>query len=240
MRNVAAITAGGARAVTPPTFTGPINFSTKRIWPFGDSITQGTGDGPSDLIGCGYRDRLYNSLVAGGHVGPVFVGSLEIQYNCTTCPKVARDLLHDGHSGSTCVQLNTNLAAYAAATGAFDVCLLMAGTNDLISDNANALTNFNTLFTAIVALNRSAIFFVAQLVPHLIGGAVTTAAFNANVTVQVAAKVAAGVRAYVVDQFDALIPAPSADFTAGNVHPNSQGYDKVAAKWYASMTTLTP
>ncbi len=220
----------------PPSFSGHVNWSTKRIWCLGDSITWGTGDGPGEAIGCGYRDVLANLLRANGHEGVQFIGSQANSYNCNTCPHNFQIMNNDGHAGFTCPMIQAAMGGYFSACAPVDAIFLHIGTNDLINfGNPTAINNFNALLPAVVALQPNAIFLVCTLVPSLIGG---LAAFNTNVTAQIALQVAAGVRMYEVDQGAALVPAPSGDFTTGNVHPNTQGYSKMAAAFYSEMIAV--
>jgi lysophospholipase L1-like esterase len=227
-----------------PTTPGSIDYSTKRVWPLGDSITFGVGDTVS-TVSCGWRDLLQQELqITGQFSGVQFVGSIDIGNNCLACPHNNRINLNDGHSGFECNML-TSLLPTIYPVALADVVLFMIGTNDLIAVQGGtetigaAVAAWNNCFSTLIAQNPDMLFFVATLVPspNLLGPDMNT--FNANIVSQVATAVGAGRQAFVCDQFNALNPAT--DFDSGGVHPNNAtGYPKMAAKWYSTLTTLTP
>jgi lysophospholipase L1-like esterase len=229
-----------------PTFPGSINWSTKRIWPLGDSITEGVG-GNSLTVSCGYRDVLSNSLIAAGFSGLQWVGSVTTGFNCVACPQNSREMLNDGHSGATVEDITILLPSIYPDADHPDSVLFMLGTNNLIKVLAgtqtmsDAIANYNTCLADLVALNPGMLFFVATVVPSppLLTLLPT---FNANIVAQIASYAGSGVLMYECDQFSALDPAT--DFDPGGIHPNQppagNGYPKMAAAWFHSMTTLTP
>lgn len=81
---------------------------------------------------------------------------------------------HDGHSGFTIAQLAAGYASFVAApTGAPDVVVVMAGTNDLPSRTLLQMqTDWAALYAAIVLANPSAIV-VAMPPPNVVAGSVS-------------------------------------------------------------------
>lgn len=229
------------RLLKYPPLVGTYNYSTRRIWGLGDSITNGTVATPP---GCAYRDGLSNQLIAtGGFTGIQWVGSLQGGFACQVCPLNGQQMFNDGHSGFRCNDLLVILPGIFANAKP-DVTLLHIGTNDLIAVLGGsetigaAIASWNALFAAIIAEDPNGLFFVATLVPSpsLLGANMT--AFNNNIVSQIAAASAGGTLIYECDQFNALDPAT--DFDIGGVHPLAAGYAKMAAKWYATLTTLSP
>lgn len=224
--------ASGQAATPPPVFSGRVNWTGKRIWSVGDSTTLGTTDNPS----CAWRPVLANSLRAAGHI-PNWVGTLNTGFSCTSCTGNLMFMRHEGHSGFKSSDISTNLAAYYAAIGSFDAVLLHIGINDLIADATNgtslAAGAFDTLLASLVALNPTGWFFIANLIPCLIGDGSWVANYNAHVAATVATYTTT--KMYLVNQHSALIQAPSSDFTAGNIHPLDVGYAKMAPPWQAAM-----
>jgi lysophospholipase L1-like esterase len=99
-----------------------------RFMPLGDSITRGQGDGGTTGTYLGYRCSLDNRLLAAGidadMVGPLSEG----RNGCL-------DTQHAGWSGWTIAELTGSVTDWVV-TYAPQVVLLMAGTNDIIEQNA--------------------------------------------------------------------------------------------------------
>lgn len=245
-----------------------INFDALNIWEVGDSITEGAGDGVSEVGGCGWRALLRARLNLSS-MSPVFLGTLTGGYLVATCPENGLAMAHDGHHGFTCPMIQAGLAGWLATIGGtFDVMLLMAGTNDLLQDQTNHTTlaqgNFDALLAAAVALRPTARFFVSNLPPS--PGLFTAPlgiAFAAHVASQVAALAAGGTKAYLIDHFNGTTPngtvdklvqasgVSGQDFTQGTVHPAGPagaavppqtflGYPKMALITYLTMTWALP
>ena len=123
-----ATAAQGSRALPEPV----------RIWPLGDSITQGAL-GPSRGVPGGYRGFLDLSLQAAG-VEHQFVGSL--QTNATAVLEVRGQAAHDGHPAFYLDEVSAGVdgwvSAHAYSGGHWvdgldpDLVLLHIGTNDVI------------------------------------------------------------------------------------------------------------
>ncbi|GAA0938597.1 GDSL-type esterase/lipase family protein [Virgisporangium aurantiacum] len=199
-----------------------------RVMPLGDSITDGL------TVPGGYRINLWQRLVAGGYTVD-FVGS---QFNG---PGTLGDHDHEGHSGWRIDQIDANIATWMRTSTPRTV-LLHIGTNDMFGNAAGAPARLSTLIDHITAAAPNAEVFVATIIP-LSGADSAVRTFNAAIPGIVTSKVNAGRHVHLVDMFSALTTADLAD----GVHPNANGYNKMAAVWYnallsvpASLTGGTP
>ena len=215
-----------------------------RVMPLGDSITEGTG---TPQVG-GYRGPLYSSLRANGFaftpVGPRTQGSSAM---------ASADRPHAGQPAWNVASLTFGQASLPdrgnvsqwMADHAPDVVLLMAGTNDSAeykNNPAGMRTRYNELLDAIFAVDptvqvhmasipKANSSFGAHYLHHL--------AHATNISVMVPEIVLerqlAGRSIYYVDMFSALNPDTDlADF----VHPNAQGYAKIASRWDQSLQAV--
>jgi lysophospholipase L1-like esterase len=205
-------------AVVPPPI--PDMRPVLRVMPLGDSITEGARS--SD--GSGYRTDLYDLLTAAG-IRADFVGSKH--------SGAGPDRDHEGHSGWPISRIAERLDGWLALYRP-DVILLHAGTNDLFSDVAarGASRRLRDLLAQIRRDRPGAEVLVARLVGNRGGGAAArhqrrVDAFNAALPGVVAS---AGPRFRLVDQSavrDSLI--------ADHVHPNDEGYRRMAATWFDAL-----
>jgi lysophospholipase L1-like esterase len=215
-----------------------------KLMPLGDSITEGTG---TPQLG-GYRGPLYASLRTDGFtftpVGPRTQGGLGLSL---------QDRPHAGQPAWNVASLTFGQAAFPdrgnvsqwMAAHAPDVVLLMAGTNDSAEYKNNPMgmrSRYNELLDAIFAVDPSVQVHMASI-PK------ANSSFGANylhhlahatnisqmVPEIVAERQLAGRSIFYVDMFTALDPATDlADF----VHPNAQGYAKIATKWEQSLQAV--
>ncbi|MCC8246307.1 cellulose binding domain-containing protein [Saccharothrix luteola] len=191
-----------------------------KVMPLGDSITDGFN------VPGGYRVDLWQKLVAGGRTVD-FVGSM------TNGPTSLGDRNHEGHSGWTIAQIDSNvtnwLRTYTPRT-----ILLHIGTNDMNGSNpGGAPQRLSALVDRITTLAPNAELFVATIVP-LSGRDANVRAFNATIPSMVQSKVSAGKKVHLVDMYRALTTADLAD----GVHPNAGGYSKMATAWYTALLSV--
>jgi lysophospholipase L1-like esterase len=194
-----------------------------RVMPLGDSITEGT------QVPGGYRIGLWQRLSAGGYKVDL-VGS---QYNG---PSNLGDHDHEGHPGWRIDQIDANITGWLTTYTPHSV-LLHIGTNDVLQNfnTAGAPSRLATLIDHITAAAPNAEVFVAQIIPLANASqenAVRT--FNAAIPGIVQARASAGKHVHLVDMHSALT---SADLIDG-VHPTANGYDKMAAVWYAALRSV--
>ncbi|MFD1370099.1 cellulose binding domain-containing protein [Actinoplanes sichuanensis] len=213
--------------------------ATVRIMALGDSITAGPG--------C-WRAKLWHSLQTTGHTDVDFVGTQSDGGGCN--PGYSYDFDHEGHGGfsATGIAANNQLPPWLTAARP-DVVLMHLGTNDMwggyipLSDK---LTAFTKLVGQMRAQNPAMKIIVAQIIPMSAAACATcpadVAAFN-----RAPPSWAAGlstsqspiVLADLWTGYDAV-----ADNVDG-VHPNDNGFRKMADAWYPVLAgvlggTTTP
>jgi len=190
-----------------------------RVMPLGDSITDGFN------VPGGYRIELWQRFLAGRRtvdfVGTGFNG-----------PASLGDHDHEGHSGWRIDQIDANIVNWLR-TATPRTILLHIGTNDMIQNPANAPARLATLLDRIIAQAPNAELFVATIIP-LSGRDATVRTFNAGLISAVQARANAGRRVHLVDMFNALTLADLAD----GVHPNANGYNKMAAVWFNALLSV--
>jgi lysophospholipase L1-like esterase len=191
-----------------------------RVMPLGDSITDGFN------VPGGYRVDLWQKFVAGGR-NVDFVGSM------SNGPSNLGDRNHEGHSGWTIGQIDSNVVNWLRTYTPRTV-LLHIGTNDMYgSDPAGAPARLSTLLDHITATSPNTEVFVATIVPISFADS-TVRTFNATIPGIVQSKVNAGKRVHLVDMYRALTTADLAD----GVHPNAGGYSKMANVWYNALLSV--
>lgn len=143
-----------------------------------------------------------------------------------------------------CPSLNTFKTAFAAATP--DVVLMHYGTNDVwnAKPTSQVISAYSTLIDAVREANPFVVLLVAQIIPMNVTNATCTGcscpgcptaipAFNAALATLAMSKSTDASPVIVVDQytgFDAILD------TKEGVHPNTQGSQKMADRWYAALT----
>ncbi|MEV5334085.1 cellulose binding domain-containing protein [Streptomyces werraensis] len=215
--------APGATAASPPdtaTAAAPV-----RIMPLGDSITGSPG--------C-WRALLWNRLQDAGHTGIDFVGTLPPQ-GCG----VAHDGDNEGHGGElvTDVASRNLLPARLAATRP-DIVVMHFGTNDVWSNIApdRILAAYDTLLAQMRESNPDMRVLVARLIPM----SPATCAECGRRVVDLNARIpgwAAGASTdrspvVVVDQWTGFDTATD---TYDGVHPDADGDEKIAARWFPAL-----
>jgi lysophospholipase L1-like esterase len=199
-----------------------------RIMPLGDSITDG------DAFPGGYRVDLLGKLRNGGH--PVdFVGSL------ANGPPEPFDRDHEGHSGYRISDVDERLDLWFPSARP-KVVLLHIGTNDVTSNFAGIGERLSRLIDRIVVAAPAAHVFVSTVIPSANPDRESrNQQYNALIPGIVSARAGAGKKVYLVDMHAVLDPAT--DLHDG-LHPNAQGYARMATAWYDSLRShpgvLTP
>ncbi|MBN2441782.1 MAG: hypothetical protein JXJ04_10560 [Spirochaetales bacterium] len=203
---------------TTPT-TAPTNVPSGpvKIMPLGDSITDGFN------VAGGYRIKLW-SLIQNMGATIDFVGSM------SNGPSELGDKNHEGHSGWTISQIDTNINGWMD-TYSPRIILLHIGTNDMIGGGSGAPARLSTLIDKICAkLSSGGKLYVSTIVPMSSSdSAVRT--FNAQIPGIVQDKVNSGKPVYLVEMYSALTTSDLAD----GVHPNRTGYDKMADVWFNAI-----
>ena len=215
-------------AGTPAAFAPcPAAGEVCKILPLGDSITWGIGyDG-------GYRVELFRRGLADGK-SITFTGSVANGPRDVDGEPFPRN--NEGHSGWKIDQLRSLIPAPALQEEPH-IVLLMIGTNDVAqNDNlARAPERLGSLIDLLVTNVPDALIVVATLVP-LSFGSDGVRTYNAAIPDVVDARAAAGKHVLLVDMFTGF---PTSELGDG-VHPNQQGYERMAGVWYEAIASLLP
>lgn len=208
-----------------------------RIMPLGDSITWDItfGDTRPDGLRTGYRQPLWLALQADGF-DVNFVGSLVAGQEAIP----AFDPDNEGHSGWTDNQIAANIYNWLTANPA-DVILLHIGTNGLDASPADVANLLDEVDRFEADHSMPITVFIARIIQRVPYSATTTQ-FNDNVEAMALARVAnQSDRIVMVDMEDGagLVYTIDTSGVAGDMydylHPNSHGYQKMAAQWFASL-----
>jgi lysophospholipase L1-like esterase len=194
-----------------------------RILPLGNSITWGylSSDGN------GYRLDLLNMLIANG-TAVQYIGS-QISGNMTNNE-------NEGHPGALIDQIADY--AYASLPEQPNLILLMAGTNDMNTDNHTATAPerlgaiIDECHNATSTVAGRSVIIVAQLTPAADNSTESRIqTFNAAIPGLVAERVAAGMKVMSVDMSAYVTVNDLKD----GLHPNDYGYSQMAKAWYAGI-----
>lgn len=197
--------------------------------PLGDSITDGSSFDSPDGSG-GYRGPLYTLLTTAGY-NVDYIGSQTI--NSSQVP----DQNHEGHSGWRIDQLDSNMAGWLASMADPDVVLMHIGTNDFGQnlDTVNAINRLDALILKIATLRPYCHIIVTNLMER--GETANTNIqnqFNPYVQARVNAHASAGRRVTFLDMRSAV---PLSDMP-DSLHPNQNGYNKMAAAWLPAIQAV--
>jgi lysophospholipase L1-like esterase len=213
----------------PPTTDDPTDppGGPVKIMPLGDSITGSPG--------C-WRGNLWQLLDQAGH-DVDFVGSLS-----QACNPAGSDPDHEGHGGFQVTQSVNNGSVRAWLTqNTPDVLLLHFATNDVWSSipPATILAAYTTIVEDLRELNPDAVILAAQLIPLAPSNCADcpqrTIDFNSQIPAWAAAHSTAQSPIVVVDQHTGWVPAVD---TYDGVHPDEDGYVKLAANWFEALDPI--
>ncbi len=223
---LAATVVGGATAARATAAPAPragaagSALAPVRMMPLGDSITDGFN------VPGGYRVDLWQKFLAGGQQVD-FVGS------ASNGPSSLTDKNHEGHSGWTIAQIDSNISGWLA-TYQPGTILLHIGTNDIYGSDPNGAPNrLATLVNRITTQAPNTVLFVATIVPVSFADS-TVRAFNSQIPGIVQSQANAGKKVHLVDMYSRLTTADLAD----GVHPNAGGYSKMATAWYEALLSV--
>jgi len=207
-----------------------------KIMPLGNSITKGSGTcmEPDSYFNCiGYRRHLYHLLDTNGF-NVDMVGSQGGAYQNLPEPK-DYDNDHEGHGGKTAWWMNTRLNGpdeYFLPNADPDVILYHIGTNNLnvgnielyaaaAEESLNIIWDYDSTITVVLA----------KIILSIDDSLRNVRTHNYNILLEEMAQTKAdsGYSIYVADMETAL------DYETDmwdQLHPNQQGYDKMAEVWY--------
>lgn len=213
----------GTLAPTPAS-TPPVPHQTNlRILPLGDSITFGYGSSTYSA----YRLSLERRLQAAGYAVHFIGGNPYANWSSMPNPQ------NDGWPGQTIAQIQGDgLSTFGKGADA-NLVLLHAGTNDALqgADAETMKADLEALVARVFALDGATSIVLARIVN------------NENATVQSTIASFNGYVPGVVDEFKArgfriagadmgVLPA---DMFVDGTHPNDQGYDVLAGRWYEAI-----
>lgn len=243
---------GGLGSIQTGTVT-ILNNGRLRIMPLGDSITEGLTIGsinePPAGERVGYRRKLFNDLTALANGGYTidFVGQLS--NGATATPPIA-DPDHQGTPGERDDQVASNVISYLNTTPP-DIILLHIGTNDFDTsptDVRNILNNIQSWENA----NYPVTVFLARIIQDVDPPNLDVTTFNTNVAnslvmsdrvVTVNLQTGAGMIYSIDTSAGCLASGDSGTGCSGDMaddlHPNPNGYFKLATKWYTELTKST-
>ena len=216
-----------------------VESQTNRIMCVGDSITEGKFVGQG-----GYRKPLQALLGADGYTF-VFVGK-EDDGRPENQTGFSQGMDNPNHQGFGSMRIDEVLnggseeghstppIAESIATYEPDVILLMLGTNDVLQNHemASSGDRLQALLDAIFKANGNITVVLAEITPISGDRDAAVVKYNAQFDAIVAKEKALGHSIVLVDMHSALDPAK--DLTDG-VHPNSNGYAKIASVWYEAL-----
>jgi len=217
-----------------PEYNSPL-----KIMPLGDSITYGV-IGTNDKNSGGYRTELWNKFVADG-LKVEFVGSQ------SNGPESLSNKAHEGHSGWRIRRIAGSVNKWLNASQP-DLVLLMIGTNDTKKSSLRRMIDeLSALIDQITAHSPDARLLVASIPPiHPAALPVIRSLraiyFNTAIPSIVNSKVAQGKKVDFVDMrsltVNDLTASLSLDLDNG-LHPNAQGYRKIANFWHDAILRVT-
>ena len=200
---------------TPTPTSGP--KVTVKVMPLGDSITDGI------TVQGAYRTKLWKNITGNG-LTVDFVGSL------TGGPSELGDKNHEGHSGWRIDQISNNINSWMD-TYKPQIVLLHIGTNDISQkyDLNNAPSRLSGLIDKICAkLPAGGKLYVASIIPISYAD---VKSYNSSLAGVVKDKTNQGKPVYMVDMYSALTTNDLGD----GVHPNANGYNKMADVWFNAI-----
>lgn len=203
---------------------------TVTILPLGDSITEG---GPRHRV---YRYPLMAKLQAAGyHVA--YVGGKSTFAEADSPLGI---LKHEGYAGQNVGFLRSRIDAIYRANPA-DIVLIHAGHNQFADRGPvpGMLADTRAIIVAIRGINPKAMVLLAQVIPS---GKLPKYSyipeFNRGVAVLAAELDTPAQRVVLVDQAEGF--DWHTDTIDDHVHPNAQGAEKMAQRWFEALQKLLP
>ena len=214
----------GSLLVCGVSLAQPTNQRVYRILPFGDSITEG-----GRTFSC-YRYPLYQKLAAAGYRFE-FVGS-------RVSESPLGPLRHEGHGGKD-AEFLAGMLEQTFPTNVADIVLIHAGHNHTNTEAPvpGIISATERMVRTARGVNPHVIVLVAQVIPS---GKLPKYAYLPALNVELG-KLAErldtpGQPAIAVNMADGF--DWRTDTIADQVHPNSRGAEKMAAKWFTALTAV--
>jgi lysophospholipase L1-like esterase len=165
-----------------------------------------------------------------------FVGSL---LNGSDDPEFEFDRDHEGHSGwsadgGSTGSIADNVDNFLELNPA-DIVLLHIGTNDIDEGHASSADIARILDE--IRRRSTDITVVLALIINQVPYSPETSAYNAEVSNMALQRIEAGHPIIIVDMENALLYP---DDLEDGVHPNDNGYAKMAEVWFEALTKILP
>lgn len=202
-----------------------------RIMPLGDSITRGYY---GSAYNWGYRQPLYVSLTDANYnfdfVGSKIDGSFPDPNHEGRNGWKADEILNGRPSVPSEGKLEIWLTAHQP-----DVVLLHIGTNDITAgdQDANEVNSILNVIDDYEDANDKHVTVILALIINRNPYNAATTAFNSDVSNMALGRIANGDDIIIVDMESAL--DYSTDMNADGLHPNDNGYAKMAVVWYNAL-----
>jgi lysophospholipase L1-like esterase len=194
------------------------------IAPIGDSITHGGNGRPS------YRRALWQKLQQAGY-DVDFVGS-QNTFNGSAPPSSERDfdLDHEGHWAKEAGYIASRIGGWLGSYTP-DIAIIHLGTNDFDrgQSNASTLAELGNIFSSLRADNPQVVILVAEIIPMKNRD---TASFNSALRTWAPGQSTSASPVVVVDQYSGY---NAANDNYDNYHPNANGEEKMAARWFVAL-----
>jgi lysophospholipase L1-like esterase len=207
------------------------DWKALRFLPVGDSLTQGCC---IDVQG-GYRSPLRNLLGNAGFVSD-FIGTQ------TDSDPALSDKEHEGHPGYSITMLRDGIGVWLKQGGQADVVLLLAGTVDIWTGSPASISfeRLKALVEDISFERPNTKIIISNLIPRTDALDAVQVSYNQQIPGLVAELAAKGRNVSFLDMRNASLPGGvigAQDLIPDGVHPNLSGYEKMAAKWLAAIST---
>ncbi len=211
-----------------------------KIMPLGDSITMGKNDSSNsdENYMAGYRQKLYLDLSESGYAVD-FVGS---QRSGSLVAPVF-DIDHAGYpgyhaSGGTSGDILSSVFNELWINPA-EVVLLHIGTND-VSTGGQDVNEIRAILDEIDRYSPDTSVVLARIINRTDSPALAqaTAQFNNEVEAMATERISYGDRILIVDQESALDYLT--DMSLSGIHPNDNGYAKMADVWFKGLGEILP
>ena len=233
--------------------------SQLRILPLGNSITRGSMCTNGDINTCvglpdgqavGYRKELFSLLNSSGYNFD-FVGGNKYGYSYMSDPDNAgfsgikdqqlADIMESGTTGTPWGQVTPGPYLNYYDT---DIVLLHIGTNDVLADEYNDVSNVSRLLDAIddyeIANGRPILVFLARIISpanNPCNSEFKTKTYNNKLISMAQSRINAGDKIVIVDM-DCGAGINYYTDMVDQVHPTQTGYDKMAAKWFSAIDAV--
>jgi lysophospholipase L1-like esterase len=142
---------------------------------------------------------------------------------------------HSGYSGYTIAQITASNIYDPAINMAPNIVLLHIGTNDMYMTPAGAPMRLATLVDKLTTSLPSALIVVAKIIPYRANNSAVNT-YNTGITPLMQDRIAAGKHIVFVDQNTAF---PDGELGDG-VHPNIDGYKRMAGVWFNAIKDVLP